>query len=94
MVAIGLLGAACSEEEPTDFSADNRSGFMAACSLPLDDSRLVSDICQCVFEETQDEIPFSQFAATDARLKETPERLLTDQITGIIADCVIEEAEL
>ncbi|MGI9598405.1 MAG: hypothetical protein ACR2QK_19730 [Acidimicrobiales bacterium] len=94
MVVLGLLTAACGDDPPTDFTADTRTGFMAACSVPLDDSRLVSDICQCVFEQTQNEIPFTRFSATDRQLKEDPERVLSAEINGIIADCIIEEAEL
>lgn len=93
-VVLGLGLTACSEEPPNDFTADTRSGFMAACSVPLEDSRLVSDICQCVFEETQAEVLFDRFAEIDQELKENPEQPLSDEITGIIADCVIEEGDL
>ncbi len=94
MVAAGSVLSACAEDEPTGFTADNRSGFLAACTQPLEDTRLVSAICQCVFDETQVKIPFSRFATTDATLQELPERPLPPEITGIIADCVIEEADL
>ncbi len=67
---------------------------MAACSVPVDDSRLISDICQCVFDRTQEEIPFGRFTAIDTQLKENPERLLSNEINAIIAECVIDEAEL
>lgn len=95
LVVLGALGlAACAEEEPTEFGEDNRDGFAAACSQPLEDSRLVSDICQCVFDETTSNIVFSEFAALDTRLTENAELSLPIEVTDIIADCVLEEADL
>lgn len=94
LAMLAIVAAGCAEEEPTDFTADNRSGFMAACSVPVDDSLLISDICQCAFDKTQAEIPFDRFTAIDEELKATPGRLLSTEITEIIADCIIEEADL
>lgn len=97
-LAVVVLGAvalaACSEEAPTDFTADNRSGFLAACSQPLEDSRLIGEICQCVFDETQSAMPFSEFSSIDSRLTENTEQAIPSEITQIIADCVFEEADL
>jgi hypothetical protein len=95
VVALGALGlAACAEEEPTEFSADIRSGFLAACSQPLEDTRLIGDICQCVFDETRSAIVFSEFTALDAELAEDREQTLPTELTEIIADCVLDEADL
>lgn len=91
---LGLGATACSEDAQTDFNAENESGFMAACTQPVEDSRLVAGICQCVFEQIDAEIVFSEFQATDAELTETPSLELPEQITDFIAECVIEEAEL
>ena len=89
----GLL-AACAEEEPTDFTADNRTGFLAACSEPLEDAVLIGEICQCVFEQTQEAFPFEEFTALDDALKEDPTQALQLEINAIIADCVRSEADL
>ncbi len=94
LVASGLLAAACTEEVPTDFNADTRTGFMAACSRPLDDPRLISGICQCVFDETQVEITFDEFVAADQRLVADQEQPLSDELNEIIADCIVEEGDL
>ena len=93
LVLVAVGAAACADGQPTDFTADTREGFLAACSVPLDDSRLTSDICQCVFERTQEEISFERFTAIDEQLQD-PARPLPDEITDIIAECVIEEADL
>ena len=101
LVGPGLLGfvfvvtlAACSADTQTEFTVDNESGFMAACTAAIEDSRLVSGICQCVFEQTEAQIPFAEFSATDDELVESPDLALPQEITDIIAQCVIEEGEL
>ncbi len=92
---VGLLGlVGCSEEEPEDFTADTRSAFLAACTEPLADSRLISAICGCVFEESQGALSFDRFEAIDADLVLDPEADLPDEVAEIVARCVIEETEL
>lgn len=94
LVAAPLLAVACSDEEPQGFTRDNQSGFLAACTLPLEDSRLTSAICQCVFDEGQVRIPFGRFAAIERELLEDPDQELPQELVEIVAQCVIEEAEL
>ncbi|MEM7323021.1 MAG: hypothetical protein AAF531_08045 [Actinomycetota bacterium] len=92
LIAVLLVG--CSEEDPTGFTVDNETGFLAACTAPLEDDRLVSDICQCVIQRTEAEIEFSRFSAIDADLLEAPDGELPQEITDIVAECVIEEGDL
>lgn len=97
MALVALAGFAlvgCSGDAQTDFTVDNESGFMAACTTAIEDSRLVSGICQCVFEQTEAQIPFAEFSATEEELVGSPDLELPQEITDIIADCVIEEGEL
>lgn len=93
-MAVGLTAAGCGVEPPTDFTADTRSGFMAACSRPLEDPQFVTEICRCVFLGAAGELSFDRFAAVDERLRADPEAELPAEIVDIIADCVIEVAEL
>lgn len=94
-LVVGLVGlGACSEEEPEDFTADTRSAFLAACTEPLADSRLISAICGCVFEESQGALSFERFEAIDSELVLDPEADLPDEVAEIVARCFIEEAEL
>lgn len=75
VVAVGLGAAgltACSDEIPTDYTAANRDAFLAACSRPLDDPRLLSDICGCVYERIEDEVPFDEFQRINERLAGIP----------------------
>ncbi|MEM9562358.1 MAG: hypothetical protein AAGA93_07080 [Actinomycetota bacterium] len=98
--AAALLVAACSEDEPQDFTADNRTGFLAACTQPLDDSRTISAVCQCVFDETQAQLTFERFRSIDDELiaqaddEEIDDPSLPDDLAEIIAGCLIAEADL
>ena len=74
--------------------ASTKSTDLGACTEPLADSRLVSAICGCIFEETQVQLTFERFETIDSELVLDPEASLPDDIAGIVADCVIEEAEL
>ena len=103
LVAASTLAlTACAEEEPQDFTADNRTGFLAACTQPLEDSRTISAVCQCVFDETQAQLTFEEFRSIDdelvaqAEAEETPEdgQALPDDLAEIIASCLIAEAGL
>jgi len=90
----GLVLAACSEPVQTEFTADNESGFMQACTEPIEDAPLVSSICQCVFEQIDAQLDFTEFSATDEELMASPDLALPQEITDMIARCVIDEAEL
>jgi hypothetical protein len=91
----GSLVAGCSEEEPQEFSGDNRSGFLAACIYPLEDTLLTSSICQCVYDESLVQVPFTRFAAIERELRdEEGDHELPEELVEIVVQCVIEEAEL
>lgn len=89
-----LALTACAEEEPQDFTADTRTAFLTACTEPLADSRLISAICGCVFEESQVALSFDRFEAIDEDLVLDPDTDLPDDVAEIVAGCIIEEAEL
>ncbi len=103
MATAGFPLAACADEEPQGFTVDTRTGFLAACTQPLEDTRLISAICQCVFDETQAPLSFERFQAIDAELLTEAEEAeeggtpvefeprLPDDLADIIADCVLAE---
>ncbi len=75
IASIGLSGIglmACSEDVPTDYTAAHREAFLAACSRPIDDPRLLSDICGCVYDRMEGEMPFDEFQRISERLATTP----------------------
>lgn len=86
--------AACSPDEPTDYTAENSDGFFAACLQAPEDSFLQAKLCQCVFDNAVLEIPFERFVEIDETLTLDPLAPLPDELTAIMARCVIEEADL
>lgn len=87
VVAVGL--AACSDEIPTDYTAAHREAFLAACSRPVDDPRLLSDVCGCVYDHIEDEVPFDEFQRIDARLAGIP-----TETTAVATDTGAAETEV
>lgn len=68
-VVLLLFGlTACSEELPTDYTAAHREAFLAACSRPVDDPRLLSDVCVCVYDRIEDQVAFNEFLRMSERL--------------------------
>lgn len=84
----------CSPDEPTDYTAENADGFFAACLQSPEDSFLQAKLCQCVFDTAVLEIPFERFVEIDEALTLDPLAPLPEELTSIMARCVIEEADL
>lgn len=105
MAALFLL-AGCGEEAiPTNYTASNRDAFLTACSQPLDDPRLLTEVCGCVYDRLEDELSFDEFVDLnqDLTIPETEEgddaapsisTVLPDEVNAIVADCFVEEADL
>ncbi len=109
IICLLLIGSACSEEVPTNYTAAHREAFLAACSRPLDDPRLLSDVCGCVYDRIEDEVPFDEFQQMSERLagaaaSSTSTTVATassavvdplpDDIAHLVADCFETEADL
>jgi hypothetical protein len=97
LTVVGLVG--CGEDVATDYTSAHREGFLAACSNPLDDPRLLSDICVCVYERLESEISFTRFEAISESLTtlgddsaDPPE--LPEEVAEAVADCFLSEADL
>jgi hypothetical protein len=89
VAVLGLSG--CGEEQAdVDFTED----FLTACSDPLDDPRLVGDICQCVFERSQRAFGIERWQAIDEEMKVDADAGLPDELVELLADCIIEEGDL
>ncbi len=109
LVLAALGSVACgSDLEPTDYAVENRTGFLTACARPLDDPRLLNDVCACAYDRIENELRFDEFVELDTELlvdtesaasqAEVPQQVesveLPDEIVDIIADCFVEEAGL
>jgi hypothetical protein len=93
-LSFAWLLVGCGPEVATDYSEQTRQAFLASCTDPLDDTLLRIELCQCVFDESQQAIPYDRFAALDAELTLDPAAALPVELTELVADCVISIAEL
>jgi hypothetical protein len=96
VVAVVLFG--CSAEEPTDYTSAHRDAFLAACSSPLEDPRLLSDVCVCVYDRLESEVSFPRFVAISEALAAAESSVdpasMPDELADAVADCMISEADL
>jgi hypothetical protein len=83
-----LLGAACGDDSPGEYTDATREAFMTGCVEDDADPDLV-EVCECTYEQAVEDIPFDEFEAIEQRLgrgqTEVPER-----ISEIILDCIRE----
>ncbi len=93
-IAFSLTAAGCGDDVQTDYSAQNRGEFFAACTAPLSDRTLVTRICSCVFETAQKEIPYERFVEIENAIIADPVSPLAPDVAEIIATCILDEAEL
>mgnify|MGYP007025639228 CR=1 FL=1 len=93
LAALAILGG-CGQDAPEDYSQQTRDNFLIACTAPLEDSRLDVQICQCVFDKAQVRMPYERFASFDQSLIDNPEAVVPAELVDLIAECVVEEAEL
>lgn len=89
-----LLAAGCGEDAPSDYSAENKDAFLAACTDAVGDDLLQQRVCLCVFEESSNEIPFERFVEIDDVFAGDPVAPLPDDLAALVARCVIDEADL
>lgn len=93
LLAVGVAG--CGEEPVVeDFTAANQDAFLTACARPIDDPRLLSDVCRCVFDRAEDELGYERFNAIDAELRADPTAELPEDVVDILTDCFIDESGL
>lgn len=94
LFAVTTLLAGCGEETPTDYSAENREAFLAACVDDSVDGLFPQRICQCVYDEAESTIAFERFAEIEEQLSGNETTPLPDDLLDLVAHCVIEEGDL
>jgi len=94
VLASAVLFVACSAEQQTDYTVENRDAFLAACTDRETDTLLQQRVCQCVFDEAVQEIPFQRFDEIATVLGEDSAAPLPDELIALVARCVTEEADL
>lgn len=95
-MAVGLiLGlAACAPEAQTEYSQDTNVNFFAGCSDPETDSALRIELCQCIYQRIQLQIPYEKLDVLDDELVADPEFRLQSEFVTVLADCVISTGDL
>lgn len=96
LVVAGLvLGfAGCAPEAQTEYSQDTNVNFFAGCSDPETDSALRVELCQCIYQRIQLQIPYEKLDVLDDELVADPEFRLQSEFVTVIADCVIRTGDL
>ena len=86
--------AACSVEEPNEYSDENRDAFLAACTDEGIDGLYQLRVCQCAYDEAEATIPFERFREINDDLADAEEPTLPDDMLDVLAVCIIEEGDL
>jgi len=86
--------AACGADIPEDYTAETRENFLVACTDPLADSILITELCECVFESTQSRFTFDRFVQFEDALRSNLEADLNTAMSDVLADCILREADL
>jgi hypothetical protein len=93
MFAVFLV-VACAEDVPVDYSQQTRDDFLTACTVPLEDTLLQVKTCQCIFDKAQLTVPYSWFSRYEEDLIGDPLALVPGKLAQVVADCIVEEADL
>lgn len=94
LAAMALGTGACGGEIPDDYTVETRDNFLVACTDPLNDSILITELCECVFESAQSRFTFDRFVEFEDALRSDLEADLNTAMDDVLADCVLREADL
>lgn len=94
LAAGAALLAACADEPLADYSQEAKDDFLAGCVDPVSDELLTFRLCQCTFERLEEQVVFARLEEIEQLLLANPEAPLPDEVSEIMADCVLEEVEL
>jgi hypothetical protein len=93
-IVASLVMASCGNEDPTEYSSDNRDAFLAACVDPDADGLFQQRLCLCAYEEAEASMPFERFREINEELESADAPTLPDDLQAIVASCIIEEGDL
>ena len=93
VAGIGLASCA-SDTDATDYSAENREAFLAACTTPGEDQRMIRDVCECTYERIEANMAFADFVQMEESLQVDALAPLPDPVAEFMAECFVEEVDL
>ena len=91
VVVAALLVTACSDDPPDGYGADVEESFLETCRSGSGED--LTDVCQCIYDRVEAEVPFEEFRSVDEALAEDPTSDLPPEFVDIYTDCVLEAAE-
>lgn len=94
LAALALGISACGGDIPEDYTVETRDNFLVACTDPLSDSILITELCECVFESTQSRFTFDRFVEFEDALRSDLDADLNTAMNDVLADCILREADL
>jgi hypothetical protein len=83
VILVAALGA-CSEPGPDDYDEAVEREFLESCVTGSD-----VDVCRCLYDRIEDEIPFERFEEIDRQLAEDPAEL-PDDVSRLAVVCATE----
>lgn len=90
---VAALVSGCGEGPPAAYTDETRSNVLAPCHAETDPA-MVGDVCACTYRSIRTGVPFDRFRQIDQQLREDPTAPLPDDLVELLADCVIEVADL
>ncbi|MEM7341630.1 MAG: hypothetical protein AAF467_23485 [Actinomycetota bacterium] len=94
VAALVLLGACGSDPAPTAYSAENREAFIAACTDNAGDSRVVRDVCECTWDRIEANVALTDLTSIEESLRLDALTPLPDEVTTLLAECMVTESGL
>ena len=92
VVPVFWVGA-CGSDTPAVYSDETRANVLAACRADTD-RPLVADICACTYRSVRSGISYERFQQIDQQLRESPETPLPEDVVALLAECIIDVANL
>jgi hypothetical protein len=86
LAALALLGGACGDDSPGEYTDATREAFMSGCVEDDSDPDLV-EVCECTYDTAVERLPFERFEAVEQRLQRGQTEV-PDDISDIIIDCI------
>ncbi len=94
VASFALLFAACGEDPAPEYSDENREAFLASCTNLDEDDLIQTRLCQCGYEEAESSLDIERFLSIEEEMRDDPEAPLPEEIVELLAQCIIEEADL
>ncbi len=90
---LALVLAGCGGEEITDYRPEDRTEFLQACTIPGEDSILVTSVCGCVYDRLEATVAFERFEELSDELDNAEDGTVAEldgAIVSAMASCLAD----